>query len=81
MSATWGDLTKHRGHLVVKHDSLGEILLQATEMSEARQVIFVTLIFCALDVEANLPRSLVTSTQSCWSGLLVLDTSLLCLFN
>ena len=31
----------HRGHLVVKHDSLGEILLQATEMSEARQVIFL----------------------------------------
>ena len=31
----------HRGHLVVKHDSLGEILLQATEISEARQVIFV----------------------------------------
>ena len=40
MSGTWGDLTKHRGHLVVKHDSLGEILLQATEMAEARQVIF-----------------------------------------
>ena len=72
----------HRGHLVVKHDSLGEILLQATEISEARQVIFVTLIFCALDViKANLSRSLVTSTQSCWSGLLVLETSLLCLFN
>ena len=72
----------HRGHLVVKHDSLGEILLQATEISEARQVIFVALIFCALDViKANLSRSLVTSTQSCWSGLLVLDTSLLCLFN
>ena len=28
-----------RGHLVVKHDSLGEILLQATEISEARQVV------------------------------------------
>ena len=40
MYATWGDLTMHRGHLVVKHDSLGEILLQATEVSEARQVIF-----------------------------------------
>ena len=35
----------HRGHLVVKHDSLGEILLQATEMSEARQVIFYHLNF------------------------------------
>ena len=34
----------YRGHLVVKHDSLGEILLQATEMSEARQVtIFVEM--------------------------------------
>ena len=41
MSGTDGNLTMHRGHLVVKHDSLGEILLQATEMSEARQVIFV----------------------------------------
>ena len=40
VSGTGGDLTMHRGHLVVKHDSLGEILLQATEVSEARQVIF-----------------------------------------
>merc|ERR1719341_2458158 len=34
-----GEENAVRGHLVVKHDSLGEILLQATEISEARQVI------------------------------------------
>ena len=29
-----------RGHLVVKHDSLGEILLQAADVTEAHQVNF-----------------------------------------
>jgi len=34
-----GEENAVRGHLVVKHDSLGEVLLQATEVPEARQVI------------------------------------------
>ena len=37
-------IVHHRGHLVVKHDSLGEILLQATEISEARQVVIECLL-------------------------------------